>query len=517
MVKPSDPAFTAMPEDAPQFATLDLGSNSFHLLTARFDKGTMLPLLRFKEKVQLAAGLKAPGILTEEAIERAVLALQGCAQRLQGFSPEQVRVVATHTLRIAQNSDILLNRAKAIFPFPIEIISGHEEARLIYHGVAQTTAMDSSRFIIDIGGGSTELAAGDKVYPKIVASVSMGCISYTEHFFAGGKLTRKRFDKSIIAARRELEAMQADFRPFASGKVYGTSGTIKALSGWCASRFNNAADTIELEQLYSLVDSLIEAKSISVIDINSPEFIGLETERAAIIPGGIAILIAVMEELGVSEVHAHDAALREGVLYQLAEQVLEDKDVQQRTIDSLALRYSVDTDQAARVQATALELLSAVKQEWQLKGKVFRRLLSWAALLHEIGFHINFSSRHKHAGYILQHTDMPGFNREEQQATALLARYFRKKIDPRAFPPFTLFETSKVLALLVLLRLAIVFNNDRQHLSPITNISVNGSALRISLTDVALADKVLMEDLEFEKRQFGKLGFSLYVVEKVPN
>lgn len=513
MVKPSDPAFTAMPEDAPQFATLDLGSNSFHLLTARFDKGTMLPLLRFKEKVQLAAGLKAPGILTEEAIERAVLALQGCAQRLQGFSPEQVRVVATHTLRIAQNSDILLNRAKAIFPFPIEIISGNEEARLIYHGVAQTTAMDSSRFIIDIGGGSTELAAGDKVYPKIVASVSMGCISYTEHFFAGGKLTRKRFDKSIIAARRELEAMQADFRPFASGKVYGTSGTIKALTAWCEGRFGVNAGAIQRGQLNALVNSLVGVGNVSNVDLTSDEFIGLEPDRVAIIAGGISVLIAVMDELGINEIQAHDAALREGVLYQLAEQVLEHKDVQQRTIDSLALRYGVDTDQASRVQATALELLAAVRQEWQLKGKQFRRLLSWAALLHEIGLYINFSSRHKHAGYILQYADMPGFNREEQQATALLARFFRKKIDPKAFPLFTLFETSKVLALLVLLRLAVVFNNDRQLLSPIVCVKVQGFEISISLTEVALADQVLMEDLDFEKKQFIKLGVVLDVGE----
>lgn len=513
MVKPSDPAFTTTSEDAPQFATLDLGSNSFHLLTARFDKGTMLPLLRFKEKVQLAAGLKAPGILNEEAIQRGVEALQGCAQRLQGFRPEQVRVVATHTLRIAHNSDILLNRAKAIFPFPIEIISGHEEARLIYHGVAQTTAADDSRFIIDIGGGSTELAAGNEVYPKIVASVSMGCISYTEYFFAGGKLTRKRFDKAIISARRELEAMQADFRPFAAGKVYGTSGTIKALTSWCENRFGTPSGTIQREQLYVLIDTLVAAKHIAQIDLNNADFAGLETDRVGIIAGGIAVLIAVMEELGISEISAHDAALREGVLYQLAEQVLEHKDVQQRTIDSLAVRYGVDTEQAARVQATALELLAAVKQEWQLKGKLFRRLLSWAALLHEIGLYINFSSRHKHAGYILQHADMPGFNREEQRATALLARYFRKKIDPHAFPPFTLFETSKVLALLVLLRLAVVFNNDRQHLSPITSVQVKGFELRIALTEQALADQVLIEDLEFEKKQFAKLGFLLYVGE----
>lgn len=511
MVKPSDPAFTTVSDDAPQFATLDLGSNSFHLLTARFDKGTMLPLLRFKEKVQLATGLKAPGILSEDAIQRAVEALQGCAQRLQGFRPEQVRVVATHTLRIANNSDILLNRAKAIFPFPIEIISGHEEARLIYHGVAQTTALDTSRFIIDIGGGSTELAAGDKSYPKVVASVSMGCISFTEHFFAGGKLTRKRFDKSIISARRELEAMQADFRPFAAGRVYGTSGTIKALTAWSEARFGDSAGVIQREQLDTLVTSLINAGNINNIDLGTEEFIGLEPDRVGIIAGGVAVLIAVMDELGITEIHAHDAALREGVLYQLAEQVLEHKDVQQRTIDSLAMRYGVDTEQAARVQATALELLAAVRQEWQLKGKQFRRLLSWAALLHEIGLYINFSSRHKHAGYILQYADMPGFNREEQQVTALLARYFRKKIDPNAFPPFTLFETSKILALLVLLRLAVVFNNDRQHLSPIVSVKVQGFELTISLTEVALADQVLMEDLEFEKKQFAKLGFVLYV------
>ncbi len=489
--------------DLPQFAALDLGSNSFHLLIARVDNHSLQPLLRLKQRVRMGAGFKHQQ-LSNKAMQRGLEALAVCAQKLQGFSPEQVRVVATHTFREALNSDIFLAKAASVLAFPIEIISGHEEARLIYTGVAQTTVSEGKRLVIDIGGGSTEFAGGKGFNATKLVSVSMGCISYTEDFFGDGKITRKRFDKALIATRRTLEPVASELRKFAKDQVIGTSGTIRAIAQWAGSKVGQTSHVISREALHSCADELL-----SHSQLEGMQLAGVDGERVSVIAGGLAILLGLMEELDIDRLEPHDAALREGVLYELAEQVLHHDDVRQRTIESLALRYSIDREQATRVQQTALDLLEQVAKEWRLQDRQWRQLLSWAALLHEVGLQINFSARQRHAGYILQHSDMPGFNKEQQALLAALVRHYRKKVELIDIPELQLYHQHDVLRLLALLRLAVIFNTDRQTSQLLFKTFASKDVLLLTLTPQGRANPTLIADLAAETKQLIKLGITL--------
>ncbi|PTB82583.1 exopolyphosphatase, partial [Pseudidiomarina aestuarii] len=236
---------------------------------------------------------------------------------------------------------------------------------------------------------------------------------------------------------------------------------------------------------------------------------GLDEERAPIIAGGLAILIGLMEELNIEQLEAHDAALREGVLYELAEQVLYHDDVRQRTIESIAIRYSIDREQATRVQQTVLDLYEQVAVEWGLLDPEWRLLLSWAALLHEVGLHINFSSRQRHAGYILQHTDMPGFNKEQQKLLAALVRHFRKKVFIEDIPPLQLYHQFDVVRVLALLRLAVLFNTDRQTSQLLLKTQASKDVLLLTLTPQGRANPTLLADLASEAYHQLRLGITL--------
>lgn len=342
------PRLDALPSDSsPQIAALDIGSNSFHLITARVSHQSMQPLQKFKQRVELVKGLKKNGKLSEEAMKRGLEALELCAQRLDGFSAEQVRVVATHTLREAKNSDVFLARAASVLPFPIQIISGHEEARLIYQGVAQTTADHGQRLVVDIGGGSTEIISGHKFEPDYLASRSMGCVSFTERFFKDGKLTKKRFDKAIVAARAELEPVAQTLRKYVHQSVIGTSGTIKSIAMWIKQREGLGEEYISRQSLLACIEEMVQANHINAFQAPA-----VDPDRVPVLAAGLAILYAVCEELDIHQMSAHESALREGVLYELAERVIHQKDVRQRTIEGLASRYFVDKEQAHRVQET---------------------------------------------------------------------------------------------------------------------------------------------------------------------
>lgn len=486
------------------FAALDLGSNSFHLITARVIDQHLQPLLRFKQRVHLASGLNEENELSDEAMQRGLDALRLCAQRLAGFQPEQVRVVATHTLREASNRATFLARAAEFLPFAIETISGREEARLIYQGVAQTTPTNEQRLVIDIGGGSTEMISGHQFVTDFLTSRSMGSVSFTERFFSNGEITAKAFEKACVAARSELKPVIADLKKFSFDAVYATSGTAKALALWASQRDDQPADRITLKQLYRCRDELLALGKVDKIAIS-----GMDPEREAIITAGTAIMLSIMEALGLDALNTHDAALREGVLYELAGSVIDHQDVRQRTVDGLAARYSVDPDQARRVERAAQQQFDKVVAPWKLSKHWCRRLL-WAARLHEVGLQINSSSMHHHSAYILANADMPGFGKEEQLLLATLVRCCRKKIKPDLLPAFSLYSQKDVQRLIVVLRLAVLDNIDRQDSAPSFHISADsGDQLDVTLTDVGRMDPVLLDQLTGEVKQYAKLGITL--------
>ncbi|MBT0585150.1 exopolyphosphatase [Alteromonas oceanisediminis] len=440
--------------DVKKVAALDIGSNSFHLVVARIVAGSVQIVHRVKQKVRLAEGLVG-NKLSEEAIQRGLDTMAIIAESLKGFEPDSVRIVATHTLRKANNASKFIARSRQILPYPVEVISGTEEARLIYSGVAHTSHSDGQRLVIDIGGGSTEFIIGEGFQAKLCRSVQMGCVSYTTRFFPQGELKAKAFNKAITAAQQALELIEDKYIRLGWQDCIGTSGTIKTIIALCQENAEKDAP-VTLKQLKDLMKKCIDAKHTDALD-----FPDLSEDRRPVLAAGLAILIGAFKSLNVTSMQFSPAALREGVLYQMSDALVH-ADIRGRTAQSLATRYDVDTEQATLVHTTALTLFDACNDAWQLDATEARSMLSWAALLHEVGLQINSRRLQRHGAYILQNVDMPGFNQEQQLLLSTLVRYQRKKIRRDDIPEFDQYATDTVYKLIVLLRLAALLNLKRQ-------------------------------------------------------
>lgn len=493
-------------------AALDIGSNSFHLVVARIVAGSVQILHRVKQKVRLAEGLNEDDILSEEAMERGLAMLKVVAESLKGFEPDSVRIVATHTLRKARNARDFISAAKDILPYPIEVISGVEEARLIYSGVAHTNHADGQQLVIDIGGGSTEFVIGEGFTPLLCRSLQMGCVSYTQRFFPDGELKSKAFERAITAAQQELEMIDNKYRRLGWVQCVGTSGTIRSLFTLCQQDRPNGHDIpVTLKSLRNLMKQFVSAGHVDKL-----AYPDLSEDRRVVIAGGLAILIAVFKALEIDGLVYSPAALREGVLYQMEDE-LHHADIRGRTASSLARRYDVDTTQATMVLNTTLALFGEVEKAWKLKGKDFKSMLGWAALLHEVGMQINSRGIQKHSAYILGNVDMPGFTQEQQLLLATLVRFHRKKIRTNELPSFNLFDEHSIKRLIALLRLGVLLNIKRQEgFLPELNVNVDKSELTITFPDGWLDEKpIISADLLRESHYWKALGLKLTVLPDI--
>lgn len=476
-------------------AALDIGSNSFHLVVARIVAGSVQILHRVKQKVRLADGLGLDGSLSEEAQQRGLDTLATIAESLQDFAPESVRVVATHTLRKASNAKDFLQAAKKVFPFPIEVISGAEEARLIYQGVAHTNHQIGQRLVVDIGGGSTEFIIGDGFETKVLRSLQMGCVSYTNKFFKQGEIKAKYFSKAITSAQQELEMIDKKFNQLGWKACIGTSGTIKSIIE-LASQLDstNRENCVSLTDLKILMDLCCAAGNSKDLKLE-----GLSDDRRPVFAAGLSILIAVFKSLNITEMEFSSAALREGVLYEMGDQLAQ-KDIRQRSAESLGTRYDVDIEQAKRVLNTTMVLFHQVRKAWDISYPELKSLLGWSALLHEVGLHINTRGIQRHSSYILQNIDLPGFGQEQQNVLATLVRFHRKKIRSTEIAEFTLLQQSQVLKLIALLRLGVLLNIKRQDdILPDIKIAVEDKKIILTFPEDWLSQKpVFSADLERE-------------------
>jgi len=437
------------------FAAVDLGSNSFHLLIARLEDGQLVPIDKLKEPVRLAAGLDDDDVLRPLAQARALECLERIGQRLRDMPGDHVRVVGTNTLRKARKAGRFLAKASDALGHEIEILSGAEEARLIYLGVAHSLEQDASRrLVVDIGGGSTECVIGERFDALFSDSLYMGCVSYSLRFFGSGELGAKAFRKADLAARLELETIQERYRGAGWQECVGSSGTINAVEailigqGW-------VERDVTLTGLRRLRKAMIDAKKVKHLALES-----LQRERAQVLAGGVAILLALFESLDVARMKTSQFALREGLLYDVAGRVHSD-DVRDRTIQRFAERYRVDLDQAARVERTALDALEQLAGPWFVDEGLGRRFLAWAARVHEIGLAVTRPGYHKHGEYLLRHADMPGFSREDQRLLALLVRGHRRKLLPELFDQLPSAFARLGLRLCLVLRLAVLLNRSR--------------------------------------------------------
>jgi exopolyphosphatase/guanosine-5'-triphosphate,3'-diphosphate pyrophosphatase len=441
------------PGDLEQFAAIDLGSNSFHLVVAREEEHALTVIDRERDMVRLAAGLDSKGLLTPEASERALECLARFGQRLRGLEPENVRIVGTNALRKATNSREFIARAEQALGFSIEIISGVEEARLVYLGAAQTLQGDRGRrLVVDIGGGSTEIIVGDKSNPVYLKSLYMGCVSSSERFFPGGEYDQFRMRSAILSAQLELESSTLVLQSLGAEDFIGTSGTARAINN--VLRENGWSETgITREGLDTLVKKIIKTGKLDKLKIS-----GLSEERRPVFAGGVAVMTAIFNALEIEFMRISDGSLREGVLHDLIGRVLYE-DRRAITVLELMKRHHIDLDQGQRVRETTLALFKQIKREGLLKRE--RRLLGWAAQLHEIGLMIAHNQHHQHGGYVLANMDLPGFSRQEQGALSIMVRLQRRKYLPELIED-SVYVRSDALGLMTrLLRLAVLLNRGR--------------------------------------------------------
>lgn len=443
-------------------AAVDLGSNSFHLVIARITRGKLYILDRLRETTRIAAGLDKNNRLTAQAQRRALDCLKRFGQRIAAIAPGSMRAVGTNTLRRAQNAKSFLQRAQQALGHPIEIIGGREEARLIYLGVAHSLADDAGkRLVVDIGGGSTELIIGERFEPLHMESLQMGCVTSSLSHFPGGVITAASMRRAEIAAQQELQNLTRHYRSIGWTNCIGSSGTINAIQEIIAAN-RWSRDGITRSGLKKLRKHLLAAGHVNRLQLT-----GLRSDRAPVLPGGVAILLAVFESLDIEQMHATGGALREGLLYDLLGRIRH-KDIRDRSVARLSIQYHVDTDQAKRTEQTALRCLKQLPQ-WKLDS--YQPMLGWSARLHEIGLAISHSQYHKHGAYLVEHSDMPGFSRQEQQLLATLILGQRNKFPFAVFTDLQAERARAAKRLCILLRLAALLNRSRSR-QPLPKFSI---------------------------------------------
>ena len=492
--------------DGELLAAVDLGSNSFHMVVARAVLGQLRIVDRIKEHVRLAEGLDGEGGLSEEAFLRAHDCLERFGQRLASIPQGRVRAIATNTVRQLRQPQNFLMPAEAALGHEIEEVSGREEARLIYLGVAHGSPPgDRHRMVIDIGGGSTEFIIGSGFQALERESLQMGCIATTRRFFADGKLSGKRWKQARTDITAEFQQFASTYRHLGWQELYGSSGTIKAI-GEIALAMKLTRGSITDSALATIREKLLGYDRIDAIRMP-----GLESDRRPVIAGGLLILDAAFAELDLKRMLVSENALREGVLYDILGRGSE-HDPRDIAIQALAERYDVDREQAARVENTALALFDRVAADWQLNADD-RRLLGWAAGVHEIGLAVAHSQYHQHGAYLIEHSDIEGFSRTEQQFIAALVRNQRRGLHLESLGALTDRLAVAALHCAQLLRLSVLLHrsHDPEQIG-FGGLRASDNGLLLTLSNAWLSAHPLTQaDLDTEVDYLREKGRSLEI------
>lgn len=495
-----------MPEKTQTYAAVDLGSNSFHLVVARRTHGELRYLDRIKEMVRLAGGLDDDGNLDTPTRQRALECLARFGQRLRGIPAANIRALGTQSFRRMRNANAFLVVAETALGCPIDIVSGREEARLVYLGVSQGVAGNHQRrLVVDIGGGSTELVIGVGAQPLELESLQIGCVSGTRRHFPDGKISERRWQRARRAVLAELQELQVRYTELGWDEAIGSSGTIRAAAiscqqrGWCD-------DRLTAEALQRLVSEVLEHQHVDELDLA-----GFSEPRRPVFMGGLATLSAVFEALRIDAMTISPYALREGALFDLLGR-LEHRDPRENTVDAFMARYAVDRQQAGRVGQVALNALQQLMAPEQ-PATAMKDMLRWAAGLHETGLHISHASYQVHSGYLVAQSDMVGFSRHEQVFLAALVRHHRREIT-RAFArplPARLHDSLRLL--LLCLRLGCVLSRSRDDRTiPDFRLRRTGRKVILSLDRAwAGAHPLTVADLEAERVPLRVLGWALEV------
>lgn len=484
-------------------AAVDLGSNSFHLIVARVDElGNITMIDQLKEMVRLRGGLDANNNMDEVVAQRALDCLERFGDRIRHLPKEAVRAAGTNTLRSMNDASSFLRKANTALGHRIEIIPGHEEARLVYLGVSHTISDDRGKqLVIDIGGGSTEFIIGKQFESLKVESLNIGSVSITQRFFPDGDLSADKWQAANTALRLKIMPIQQAFSANNWKTAIGSSGTIKAARAIVIeaglSQFG-----ISLPALYKIRDKLIVMGNINNIQIA-----GLKEDRAPVFAGGLAVLIAAFEALKIEHMTISEGALREGLLYDMLGRI-QHEDVRDRTVQDFMQRFSIDPLQAERVKDTALHCFQQVRKTWGIPKKR-KNTLAWACDLHELGLSITHDKHHLQGAHILQYADMPGFARRRQHWLSVLVKSHRKKIDPQLLETLPVEEHDMMRYLMIILRLSVLLHRSRLDEAILPDIECSSDSLH--LRSLNSEEKALIEaGLSQEKMWLAKSGFQLF-------
>lgn len=489
-------------------AAVDLGSNSFRLQVGRIVGNQIYPLDSLKDPVRLAAGLKDDKQLDAASQTRGLEAIARYGERLRGFAPGAVRAVATNTLRVAKNATQFLRRAEEALGFPIEVIAGREEARLIYLGVAHSLPNPRRQsLVVDIGGGSTEFIIGSSFQPTQLESLYMGCVSYTLRFFPEGNVDKRQMKEAELAARRELQSIGQTYRDTGWEQAVGSSGSAKAICDLLElNGFSESGITCEgLDHLRSL---LLVAGNAGNLTLE-----GMRPDRIPVLAGGIAIMSAVFREFELEHMVFSDGALRLGVLYDLLGRY-HHEDLREATVEQFMQRYGIDRRQAARVAQTAAALLRQMLPVGATQDDPDSQVLLWASRLHEIGISVAHTSYHKHSAYILANADMPGFSRRDQARLSRLVLGHRGKLERLQG---AMQETEEWLLVFCLRIAALLHRSRNDDQQPVVEASRSGRGFQL-VFDPGWRDEspLTAAALTEEQQQWEALGISLRIKERAP-
>jgi exopolyphosphatase/guanosine-5'-triphosphate,3'-diphosphate pyrophosphatase len=466
--------------DSPYFAAIDLGSNSFHMLIVKVNDGMLETVDRVKEMVQIARGLKKSHTLSEEAQARALHCLSCFEERIREIPPEQVRVVGTKALRSAYNADEFIKQAEDTIGHPIEIVSGYEEARLVFLGVSHDISADKGKpLVIDIGGGSTEFIVGKGQKASLMESLSIGCVTFSDQHFTNEQgeiaetLNAQMINEVYYATSVELELISRKYRKHGWDIAVGSSGTMRAIAELMPD--DVLAGVITREGLNTLVDELRQWGKLQ------RELNDFSTERASVLPAGIIILSSIFDQLQLDEIHVVNTTLKEGLIYDTMGR-LSAHDLRDQTVDKLIEQYQIDREQAERVDRTLKHFIDTLPSPI-VNGVNIQKIVHWSALLHEIGLSISHSGYHHHGAYILKNSDMAGFSRFEQELLSLFVGSHRRKIRAERLSIINAETQKSLAAFFVCLRLAVLLNHRREDDIELPKIIVMEQTIILNFTD----------------------------------
>ncbi|MDU0352950.1 guanosine-5'-triphosphate,3'-diphosphate pyrophosphatase [Paraglaciecola aquimarina] len=491
----------AQPEQL--YAAVDLGSNSFHMVVVRVSAGSVHTIGKVKQKVRLAAGLDENMYLDQASLERGWKCLEIFAERLQDIPLANIKIVGTATLRLAANADVFIKRAEQILQHKLNIIDGEEEARQIYLGVAYTSANQGNSLVIDIGGASTEIIVGNDMSPIHLVSLNMGCVTFKERFFADGVISSQAFEHAIEHAKALLNPVTNEFLNFSWQQCLGASGTPQAIVEILVTQ--GISDAIRLDYLHNLRQQCIDCTSIDLLEID-----GLTEARRAIFPSGLAILIALFEQLSIEEMQISGGALREGLIYGMLDN-MQQNDRRAQTLEQTIERFHIDSTHAHRVKNLSLNLFKQVQNQIDLRKIDCEPILIAASMLSELGMHIEYKQFHLHGAYILSYLPLVGYTQQQQTGIKALVQSHRQEIKLEIFETFHADVRDILMVLSRILRLSSILSIRRKdHMLAEFSLTIKEGNWTIQFPEKWLKSHPLIDaELANEKWQQHKVGWKL--------